>query len=325
MTAKPYYPAAVLLFAVAIPAAAQTPSGLGDLVGARAAGGEQSLQSRGYHYVKTQKSDDRSYSYWWNPARQLCVTVATMDGRYDSITPSPAPDCDQSAARDGRSHGGTPHDDGRDDHRPESDYQVGYGGTASTQRQSPSYVEERDRYHVDGQYVDLGLVCFGDGQRPGVATTYGWTWNSRTNRYDYGNRTEMTGQQFDASLMIQLWGNGGRIRHHLRHNLWRANCDIIFPGFQARGTLGRQLVDGADFVTIFGEKIKVRARRHTIGGLSAHADQDQLAAWYGHFHGHPPVALVHGEDEARKGLAERLHRDFKVDAKLVRPGQHVDI
>ena len=114
MTAKPYYPAAVLLFAVAIPAAAQTPSGLGDLVGARAAGGEQSLQSRGYHYVKTQKSDDRSYSYWWNPARQLCVTVATMDGRYDSITPSPAPDCDQSAARDGRSHGGTPHDDGRD-------------------------------------------------------------------------------------------------------------------------------------------------------------------------------------------------------------------
>ena len=94
-----------------------------------------------------------------------------MDGRYDSITTSPAPDCDQSAARDGRSHGGTPHDGGHDEHRPESDYQVGYGGTASTQRQSPSYVEERDRYHVDGQYVGLGLVCFGDGQRPGVATS----------------------------------------------------------------------------------------------------------------------------------------------------------
>ena len=211
--------AAVALLLLSAPLAAQTPSGLGDLVGARAAGGEQALQSRGYHYVKTQKSDDRSYSYWWNPARQLCVTVATMDGRYDSITTSPAPDCDQSAARDGRSHGGTPHDGGRDDdpryrddRRAESNYQFGYGSTASTQRQSPSYVEERDRYHVDGQYVDLGLVCFGDGQRPGVATTYGWTWNSRTNRYDYGNRTEMTGQQFDASLMIQLWGNGGRIR-----------------------------------------------------------------------------------------------------------------
>ncbi|MCB1555337.1 MAG: MBL fold metallo-hydrolase [Xanthomonadales bacterium] len=119
--------------------------------------------------------------------------------------------------------------------------------------------------------------------------------------------------------------NGGRIRHHLRHNLWRANCDVIFPGFQARGTLGRQLVDGADFVSIFGEKIKVRARRHTIGGLSAHADQDQLAAWYGHFNGHPPVALVHGEDEARRGLAERLKRDFRVDATLVRPGQHIDV
>lgn len=119
--------------------------------------------------------------------------------------------------------------------------------------------------------------------------------------------------------------NGGRIRHHLRHNLWRANCDVIFPGFQAMGTLGRQLVDGADFVTIFGEKIKVRARRHTIGGLSAHADQDQLAAWYGHFHGHPPVALVHGEDKAREGLAARLLKDFKVKASLVRPGQHLGV
>lgn len=132
-----------------------------------------------------------------------------------------------------------------------------------------------------------------------------------------------------AGGMIVIAGsgmcNGGRIRHHLKHNLWRANCDLIFPGYQARGTLGRQLVDGAEFVSIFGEKIKVRARRHTIGGLSAHADQGQLAAWYGHFHGHPRVALVHGEDDARRGLAARLKRDFRVDAKLVRPGQHVDV
>lgn len=119
--------------------------------------------------------------------------------------------------------------------------------------------------------------------------------------------------------------NGGRIRHHLRHNLWRPNCDIVFVGFQAQGTLGRQLVDGAAFVTIFGEKIKVRARRHTIGGLSAHADQGQLTAWYGHFHGRPAVALVHGEDVARKALAERLVTQYRAEVTLARPGRCIKL
>ncbi len=118
--------------------------------------------------------------------------------------------------------------------------------------------------------------------------------------------------------------NGGRIRHHLRHNLWRENCDLIFAGYQARGTLGRQLVDGAEFVNIFGEKIKVRARRHTIGGLSAHADQGQLAAWYGHFNGHPPVALVHGEEEAREALARVLQKQFRAKVTLARPGHSIE-
>ncbi len=119
--------------------------------------------------------------------------------------------------------------------------------------------------------------------------------------------------------------NGGRIRHHLRHNLWRENCDVIFPGFQARGTLGRQLVDGADFVNIYGERIRVRARRHTIGGLSAHADQSGLCRWYGHFHGRPPVVLVHGEENAREALAERLRSEFGAKVGLGRLGGAVDV
>lgn len=115
--------------------------------------------------------------------------------------------------------------------------------------------------------------------------------------------------------------NGGRIRHHLRHNLWRPNVDIIFAGFQAQGTLGRQLVDGAEYVNLFGERIRVRARRHTVGGLSAHADQNELLRWYGHFRGRPPLALVHGEDSARTALAERLKRELGAAVTLARPGR----
>ncbi|MEK7796960.1 MAG: MBL fold metallo-hydrolase, partial [Pseudomonadota bacterium] len=101
--------------------------------------------------------------------------------------------------------------------------------------------------------------------------------------------------------------NGGRIRHHLKHNVWRDQCHVIFTGFQARGTLGRQLVDGAPRVRLWGESIRVAAQLHTIGGLSAHADQEGLLAWYRGFgQPLPPVALVHGEPTAIDGLATRL-------------------
>src|SRR5690606_9056683 len=75
--------------------------------------------------------------------------------------------------------------------------------------------------------------------------------------------------------------NGGRIRHHLKHNLWRAESHILFPGFQARGTLGRQLVDGETRVNMFGSVFAVKARIHTLGGFSAHAGQAELVEWAG--------------------------------------------
>lgn len=119
--------------------------------------------------------------------------------------------------------------------------------------------------------------------------------------------------------------NGGRIRHHLRHNLGRDNAHIVFAGYQAEGTLGRLLVNGAREVRLFGERIDVRAQRHTIGGLSAHADQAGLVEWYGHFKSRPPVYLVHGEDEARRALATKLRETFDAPAKLSRPGGVVEV
>ncbi len=114
---------------------------------------------------------------------------------------------------------------------------------------------------------------------------------------------------------------GGRIRHHLKHNLWRNNCHVLITGFQARGTLGRQLVDGATEVKLWGEPIHVGARVHTIGGLSAHAGKAELVSWYEHFAGSPPVTLVHGEENALTSLAGRLGRS----AHIATPGQVVQL
>jgi len=103
---------------------------------------------------------------------------------------------------------------------------------------------------------------------------------------------------------------GGRIKHHLKHNVWREDSHVMIVGFQARGTLGRSLVDGAHHIRLWGEAIQVRAQVHTIGGLSAHADQQGLLDWYGHFKDRPPVALVHGEPEAMDSLGAQIKSQF---------------
>ncbi len=99
---------------------------------------------------------------------------------------------------------------------------------------------------------------------------------------------------------------GGRVRHHLRHHLWRQDSSIIFVGYAARGTLARQILDGARRVSIFGERIPVRARIYTIGGFSAHADAAELLAWHRGTGQPRRTFLVHGEDHAMKAFAARL-------------------
>ncbi|MGB5210495.1 MAG: MBL fold metallo-hydrolase [Gammaproteobacteria bacterium] len=118
---------------------------------------------------------------------------------------------------------------------------------------------------------------------------------------------------------------GGRIKHHLKNNIWRAGCQIIIVGYQAHGTLGRRLVDGADHIKLWGEQVKVAARVHTIGGLSAHADQRGLLHWYAGFTRRPPLFLVHGEDQAQQALATLLRSELQADVGIASRGQVLDL
>ncbi len=109
---------------------------------------------------------------------------------------------------------------------------------------------------------------------------------------------------------------GGRVRHHLRRNLWREEASVVFVGFAARGTLARSIIDGALHVQLFGEEVRVRAAIHTINGFSAHADQAELLAWHRALRP-ARTFLVHGEPEVMRQFAGLL-----TDTQVEMPSLH---
>jgi len=123
----------------------------------------------------------------------------------------------------------------------------------------------------------------------------------------------------EPAIVISASGmaNAGRIKHHLRHNLWRPGASIVFVGFQAEGTPGRKIVDGAKKIRIFNEDIAVAAKVFTINGFSAHAGQDQLLAWLKNFQGKAiQVFLVHGEYSAQEHLASMIREKFGLSVTI---------
>ena len=120
--------------------------------------------------------------------------------------------------------------------------------------------------------------------------------------------------------------DAGRVRHHLKHNLWRPECTILFAGYQAVGTLGRSIVEGREEVKLFGESIEVKAHIEKIEGISGHADQTGLLEWVGSFMERPKhVFVVHGDDEVCDTFAATVKEKFGMEADAPFSGTSYDL
>ncbi|WP_303857601.1 MBL fold metallo-hydrolase RNA specificity domain-containing protein [Aminicella lysinilytica] len=127
---------------------------------------------------------------------------------------------------------------------------------------------------------------------------------------------------FDRSPKVIISASGmceaGRIRHHLKHNLWDPKSSVVFVGYQGEGTLGRALIEGKKDITLFGEEVHVNAEIYNLEGFSGHADQNGLFTWISKFEQKPKqVFLVHGEEQSKKDFAKLIHDKLGYDPVVV--------
>ena len=114
---------------------------------------------------------------------------------------------------------------------------------------------------------------------------------------------------------------GGRILHHFKHQIWNKRNTVIFVGYQAEGTIGRKIVEGAKWIKLYHEKVRVKARIYTINGFSAHADQSELLSWMGGFKRLGDIYLVHGESDKEEALKKVVKKRLEKKATIVEQGK----
>ena len=135
---------------------------------------------------------------------------------------------------------------------------------------------------------------------------------------------------FDDTPKVIISASGmceaGRIRHHLKHNLWRKECTVLFVGYQSVGTLGRAIIEGEKEVKLFGETIEVRAKIKQLPGMSGHADKNGLIEWIQNIDEKPKkVFVVHGEDSVSKIFSECLNTEYGYDSMAPYSGTEYDL
>jgi metallo-beta-lactamase family protein len=181
---------------------------------------------------------------------------------------------------------------------------------------SQIYKRHSDLYNNDDQAFNTSILNGWDDWLPILTYT-------RTTEESMALNTVTSG-----AIIIAGSGmcTGGRIRHHLKHNLWKSKSHIVFTGFQARRTLGRSLVDGAKDVRFMGQAFSVKAQIHTLGGFSAHAGQTQLLEWAGAFKGKKPeLYLIHGELEKMLKLQKEFSKKYNWYANIPSTNEKITI
>ena len=132
----------------------------------------------------------------------------------------------------------------------------------------------------------------------------------------------------ESKVIISASGmcTAGRIKHHLKHNLWRKESSIVFVGYQAQGTLGRRIKEGEKVVKIFGEEIQVNAEIYSLEGFSGHADREGIIQWIKSFKNKPQkIFVVHGEEEATKEISRKIEEELKIKTHIPELGESVSI
>ncbi len=177
---------------------------------------------------------------------------------------------------------------------------------------SPLAIKATEIFRRHGEYFDReARELLNNGEDP--LSLPGLVYTPSTEESQAINRQQGPAIVISASGMC----NAGRIKHHLRHNLWREGAAIVFAGYQAVGTPGRKIVDGAKSLTLLGDEIKVAAKIYTIGGFSGHAGQSQMLDWVEAFHHQDlKVFLVHGEEKAQQTLAGLLRGRFGLNVSI---------
>jgi len=160
--------------------------------------------------------------------------------------------------------------------------------------------------------------------------------NIGNNPLDFRNlkftRTTQESKQINFSkeskVIISASGmcTAGRIKHHLKHNLWRKESSIVFVGYQAQGTLGRRIKEGEKVVKIFGEEIQVNAEIYSLEGFSGHADREGILQWIKSFKNKPKkIFVVHGEEEASKEISGKIEEELSIKTYIPKLGESVSI
>ena len=192
----------------------------------------------------------------------------------------------------------------------------------------PVYVDSPLANEATAVFLQCDSVCLDQKTRDIMSTGVNPIWFDGLFTTVSSDESKALNADKTPKVIISSGGmcEGGRIRHHLKHNLWDSRNTILFAGYQANGTLGRIIFDGAESVKIFGEPIDVKAEIALLAGISGHADRDGLIAWIGSFTQKPSVVFVnHGDDESCTGFAKTVSEHFGIEASAPYSGSEYDL